>query len=217
MRILSVVQEFDYSVLPLLVRAARQEGILLSNGRLPQGDFDSAFPDVAVEAQFLEAVTLDTVASWLKGRRDKGDSSISVSGLSAPLAFLQDFGVIIITVFQFYSWLHISNCRLSVGNIPKNNQAYWIPWIVLYPPPWSTISIFWLALLPALMAATVMRERQFEFFDFISLLNLMFVFLSASLSYFTIRDFFEIRALAISLRSEESWGLNAVGRDSSGT
>jgi len=137
-------------------RFARNNNIVMGNGRLPHGNFEKAFPDLYKQTQSIEETSMSRVAEWLISRRDDEAESINVSGISAPMEILQKAGICIILAFQFYSWAHIQTSKQRLAMSRNGDPGAALAWIVLYDPPWSWVAAAALAFAPAIAAFAVM-------------------------------------------------------------
>jgi hypothetical protein len=100
-----------------------------SDNRVPLGEFDHAFGDLARLAKGLETLRIDQLLDYVRRLRDDEGRSISLLGVSVPRRVVSQWGIALLIALQIYFILHLEHAR-GLKFSPQLVQTY--PWIGVY-------------------------------------------------------------------------------------
>jgi hypothetical protein len=100
-----------------------------SDDRVPLGEFDHAFGDLAKLAKGLETLRIDQLLDYVRRLRDDEGRSISLLGVSVPRRVVSQWGIVLLIAVQVYFVLHLEHAR-GLTFSPRLIRTY--PWIGVY-------------------------------------------------------------------------------------
>jgi hypothetical protein len=100
-----------------------------SDTRVPLGEFDHAFGDLAKLGKGLETLRIDQLLEYVRRLRDDEGRSISLLGVSVPRRVVSQWGIVLLIAVQIYFILHLQHAR-GLGFSQRLIQTY--PWIGVY-------------------------------------------------------------------------------------
>lgn len=166
---------------------AWNEGFLRRGKYADSIPFIQAFPSLHREARGLETLDLQALQVWLRNRLDESGETIQVIGVSIPHHLIRNIGVILVTIFQIYALLHISQVCARMRNSAEEDPGAFKPWVMLYDGKLAMIVSLSAVVAPCITIAVAVFRLTYDgkllsFWGVASFLTLIFSGMVATLT-----------------------------------